>query len=169
MSPEPVTMYLLFPEMSQLSTEDDSLDCRGGGRGGGSGREVEVRRGQCCTGWCRLLTTHAMFRERRQGVQGHCQPPRMSLLSRWGWDRTWDRRAQSGSQEQIGNMSYTEGPLCSWKGRTSVTWTPREREREHCPFPGCREEVHPAQQRGGRRLSLESWGLRSTRSASFFW
>ena len=28
-------MYLLFPEMSQLSTEDDSLDCRGGGRGGG--------------------------------------------------------------------------------------------------------------------------------------
>lgn len=28
LSPEPVTMYLLFPEMSQLSTEEDSLDCQ---------------------------------------------------------------------------------------------------------------------------------------------
>lgn len=30
MSPEPVTIYLLSMEMSQLSTEDDSLDCREG-------------------------------------------------------------------------------------------------------------------------------------------
>ena len=41
LSPEPVTMYLLFPEMSQLSTEEDSLDC--GQEGAEEGR---VRHGQ---------------------------------------------------------------------------------------------------------------------------
>lgn len=51
LSPEPVTMYLLFPEMSQLSTEDDSLDCRQGGEGG-ERRESEARPRPARSGSC---------------------------------------------------------------------------------------------------------------------
>ena len=83
LSPEPVTMYLLFPEMSQLSTEEDSLDCGQEGAG-----EERVRRGQGQHGLARAPDHLHTQREDTRHL-GQCLSPGVSYGQGLSGDRTW--------------------------------------------------------------------------------